>query len=303
VHHSESLPITYGLGLYALLGGGANFPQSTTNPITNVTGPIYSSASALAIQPSLSVQLTDRLAVGAGPIISSMSMGLNPAFFAPNGDGSFPIATPGRPFWGGGFQLGFLYDVSADLDFGFSYKSPIWFETFKYNAQDELGNPRELFLDLSVPQIFSTGIAYHGLCCSTIALDVRYLDYKNSTLFGDAIVAPGLRWDSVWAVGVGIERWMSDRLALRAGYLFNENPIPDIATLFNMQLPTFVQQQVALGSSVKMAEAITMDLAVVYGFSSSIEGPVPIPPGGLGNADIAMKMDAVSLAFSLRFDY
>jgi long-chain fatty acid transport protein len=105
VYHSESLPVTFGIGIYALMGGGVNFPQSADNPILNATGPVYASASALGIQPAVACQLTDRLTVGLGPIIASMSMGMNPAFFAPNGPGDFPIATPGRPFWGGGLAI------------------------------------------------------------------------------------------------------------------------------------------------------------------------------------------------------
>ena len=105
VYHSESLPVTFGIGIYALMGGGVNLPQSADNPILNATGPVYASASALGIQPAVACQLTDRLTVGLGPIIASMSMGMNPAFFAPNGPGDFPIATPGRPFWGGGLAI------------------------------------------------------------------------------------------------------------------------------------------------------------------------------------------------------
>lgn len=300
VHHSESMPaVTFGMGIYALLGGGVNFPQVATNPVLS-RAPIYASAAALGIQPSVALQVNDRLTVGAGPIIGSMSMGLSPAFFA-GGPAPFPVATPGRPFWGAGFQVGTLYNATSDLDVGFSYKSPVWFETFKYNSQDGAGNPLELGLDLALPQIFSAGLEYRGIACTKIAVDLRYLDYRNAKLWGDSIPTPGLAWDGVWAFAIGAERRLNDRLTLRMGYLANENPVPDVATLFNTQVPGISQQQVSLGSSLQMTPAITMDTTVVYGFSSSIEGPLPIPGVGLGR--VGIKQDLISLAVSMRFAY
>ena len=299
VHHAETMPVTFSMGIYALLGGGVNFPQVPTNPVLS-RAPIYASASALGIQPSAAVQVSDRWTVGAGPIISSMSLGLDPAFFA-GGPLPFPTATPGRPFWGAGFQVGALYNASCDLDVGFSYKSPVWFETFKYNAQDAAGNPLELGLDLELPQIFSAGLEYRGIPGTKIAVDLRYLDYRNAKLWGDSIPTPGLGWDGVWAFAIGAERQLNDRFALRMGYLANENPVPDVATLFNTQVPGINQQQVSLGGSLQMTPAITMDTTVVYGFSSSIEGPLPIPGVGVGR--VGLKQDLISLAVSMRFAY
>jgi hypothetical protein len=53
--------------------------------------------------------------------------------------------------------------------------------------------------------------------------------------------------DSVFAVALGAQYELTDRVALRMGYLANENPIPDIATLFNVQLPTINQHQISVG--------------------------------------------------------
>lgn len=302
VYHSEQIPATFGLGVYALMGGGINVPQSADNPITNATGPIYASASALAIQPSVALQLTDRLTVGFGPTISTISMGMNPAFFAPNGPGDYPIATPGRPSWGGGFQVGVLYDYNDCWDFGFGYKSPIWYGKLHYNGQDGAGQPREFELSQSLPQIISVGLGYHGIEGLTIAADLRYLDYANTTLWGDSIPTPGLAWSSVFAVALGAEYQLSDRMAVRAGYLANENPIPSVATLFNMQLPTINTNQLALGGSLKLTDAITMDSAIVYGFSNGISGPIPLP-GSRTVANIGMRQDFISAVFGMRFEY
>jgi long-subunit fatty acid transport protein len=263
---------------------------------------LYASAVALGIKPTVSVQLTDRLSAGVAPVIASMSLGLNPAFFAPLGGGAFPLATPGRSFWGAGITGGLLYQTDYNWDFGFAYHSPTWFERFIYNAQDAAGNPLEVTLEHTLPQIVSFGTAFHGFTRTTIALDVRYLDYANSKLWGDPIVAPGLRWDSIFSVAIGAQHQLTERLALRIGYLANENPIPDLATLFNIQLPAINQHQLSIGGSLQLTRAITMDTMVLYGFSNEIRGPLPIP-GGLGTASVGLEQDLISVATSFRFAY
>ncbi len=132
-------------------------------------------------------------------------------------------------------------------------------------------------------------------------MDVRYLDYRNTTLWGDSIPTPGLAWDGIFSVALGPEYYLTDRVTLRMGYLSNENPIPNTATLFNVQLPAINQNQLSFGLGRRMTRAITMDMALIYGFSSSIQGPIPLPAGG--NATTGLKQDLVALAFDLRFEY
>ncbi len=84
-------PLTLGLGVFGLVGGGVNFAGSSTTPILTPrqppnyfgVGPIFSSISILGINPMASLQLTDRLAVGGGPIITSGTPSFNPAFLRP----------------------------------------------------------------------------------------------------------------------------------------------------------------------------------------------------------------------------
>ncbi len=169
-------PLTLGLGIFGLVGGGVNFAGSNTTPILTPrmppnyfgVGPIFSSLSILAIQPMASLQLTDRLAVGGGPVITSGSMAFNPAFFAPGpkdalGLPTFPAATNSRPYWGAGFQVGLFYELSDNWNMGFSYKSPVWQEKWNFNAATPDLSERRIGVQATLPEIFSWGVAYKGL--------------------------------------------------------------------------------------------------------------------------------------------
>ncbi len=302
VYHQEDSPITTGLGVYALVGGAVNFPSRQAGPPLSPVTNQYASASCLQIAPMISVQLTDRLAVGAGPTIDIMMLSLDPAFFAPNGDGSFPSATHGRPFWGGGFQAGLYYELNPCWSFGLSYKSTQWFETFRWNALDENDVPRDISLDLTLPWIVSWGAAYHGFQRTTLALDIRYLEYSNAKTFGQPVIEGGTGWESIFAVALGIERQLGQRCKLRAGYLFNENPIPAPLTLFNTELPAINQHQISLGFSMQMTSAISMDFAWIHGLDNSIRGPIPASeiPGGQSIV-LEQSLDSWALGMGVNF--
>ena len=86
---TDDSPVTFGLGVFGLVGGGVNFPGSTGTPILSPQlppkyfgfGPIFANVSLLSIAPMVSVQLTDRLAMGGGPIITSGHAHVQPGVF------------------------------------------------------------------------------------------------------------------------------------------------------------------------------------------------------------------------------
>src|SRR5271166_4689786 len=126
----------------------------------------------------------------------------NPAFFAPGpkdatGLPTFPAATNARPYWGAGFQLGLFYELNENWNLGFSYKSPIWQEKWDFNAATPNLVGRRIGIQASLPEMFSWGVAYKGIPKALFDVDLRYIDYANTSLFGTKIVDGGLGWRSV----------------------------------------------------------------------------------------------------------
>src|SRR5262249_43009670 len=153
----------------------------------------YSSLSLLGINPMASLRLSDKLAIGGGPIITAGTPSFNPAFFAPGpkdslGLPTFPSATNARPQWGAGFQVGLLYELNENWNLGFSYKSPIWQEKWDFNAAFPNLAPRRIGIQAQLPEIFSWGIAYKGLPKTLIDVDLRYIDYASTSLFGTKVI-------------------------------------------------------------------------------------------------------------------
>ncbi len=309
---TDDSPLTFGLGVFGLAGGGVNFAGSFTTPILTPrqapnflgVGPIFSSINMLGIAPVASLRLTDKLALGGGPVITSGSMSFNPAFFAPGpkdalGLPTFPAATNARPYWGAGFQVGLFYELNDNWNLGFSYKSPVWQERWDFNASTPKLAPRLIGLQASLPQILSWGVAYKGLPKTLIDVDFRYFDYADSELFGQKVVDGGLGWRSVFAIALGTQYKATDRFTLRAGYLFNTNPIRDPTTLFNVQAPGIITNTFTIGASYEVNENITASVAWMHGFRNSIAGPILQIPGTTVRLDA--QMDTLWMGVNIKF--
>ena len=289
-----------------------NFPGDPNNPVLaptgplgkTIIGPIYSSIQLYQLNPSVSYRVTDKLVIGAGPTVDITLPSFDPAFFAsPNRDGSgnlvFPSATHARPYWGGGFRVGLVYSLTDTLDVGFGYTSPQWLETWKFYTRTPDGLPRTLSLKAQLPAIYSWGIAWRGIDRLTLATDLRYFDYKNASLFGTPVRNGGLGWDSAFVVGAGADYQLTDRVAVRAGYQYNTNPLASTSTLFNIQAPAILQNTVTVGTTLNLTEALGFSVGYAYGFQNSITGTAQEVPG----AGIKLTASSQSLLFNLQVKF
>jgi long-chain fatty acid transport protein len=305
-------PLTTGIFISGVLGGNVNFAGSFVTPTLAPRqppdffglGPVYANSSLLAIKPMASYQFGERLSVAFAPVISTGTVQFSPAFFAPGppdqfGINTFPPATNSRPFWGGGFELGLFYALNEAWNVGFSYKSPIWQEKWSYNSFNPDLSPRTIGTQAEVPAIYSWGIAYKGIDRLLIDVDFRYFDYRNAALWGDSIQSGGLNWNSIFAVAVGGQYQLTDRITLRGGYLFNENPINEVQTLFNIQAPGFIQHTLSLGASVRLNENIVFTAGWVHGFRNAIEGPIGQIPGSTARMDA--QTDSILAGLTIQY--
>jgi long-chain fatty acid transport protein len=309
---TDSPQIAFGMST-TVNGGGVNYPADANNPVLSPTGPlgnrtlgpIFANMGIYEISANAALQVTDKLSVGIGPIIDMAVVSFDPGFFAPaddaNGDGisTFPAATHSRPFWGGGFKAGLMYRVADYVTLGFGYTSPQWFETWIFNSRDELGNARQLSLRANLPAIYSWGVAYSNPQGLTLTTDLRYFDYKDTQLFGPAITAGGMGWQNVFSVAVGGQYALSERLSMRAGYVYNSDPVPTNVTLFNIQAPAITQHTISAGFSYKMNENMIASIAYAFTLPASQTGTLSPFPGT--NVTLQSSAQSILLGLQIRF--
>jgi len=324
VQHIEDTPWTVGLGIFGIGGFSANYPASYSNPILmpqpragmplGGLGAVFAQAELFQIAPTLSYAVSDHFSIGFAPTVTLGSLVTNPFVFGPpndaNGDG-FPSYGPGtgtRMAWGGGFQVGAYYCASQNWSFGASYKSTQWMEPFRYNSQDELGGPMFSEINVNLPSIVSVGMAYTGFERWLFATDLRYFDYANATGFGDQGFRPdgsvaGLGWKSVYSISQGIEYRCTDRLKIRNGYTYNQNPIPDEQSMFNVASSLIIQHWYSVGATYQCNEHLSATLAWTHGFENEISGPLQTPMGAIPNTSVSPRVSADILSFGCTFAY
>jgi long-chain fatty acid transport protein len=324
VQHIEGTRLTAGLGIYGVGGFSANYPASNSNPILmpqasaamplGGLGEVFAKAEVFQIAPTLSYAATDQLSFGFAPTITLASLVATPLVFGQpndaNGDG-YPSYGPGtgtRMAWGGGFQAGVFYCANQNWSYGASYKSPQWMEPFRYNSQNELGGPMFETVNFDLPSIISVGVAYTGFERWLFATDLRYFDYANATGFGDQGFRPdgsvaGLGWSSVFSISEGIEYRWSDRLKLRTGYTYNENPISDEQAMFNVASSLIIQHWYSLGATYQCNNHLSTTIAWTHGFENEISGPIQTPGGAIPGTSVTERVSADILSIGCTVAY
>jgi long-chain fatty acid transport protein len=326
VHKSRDSRWSYGLGMFGVAGFASNYPSSLTNPVLfpqnnqlgalGGLGHVAAEAEFFQIVPTVCYALTDKLSIGFSPTATLGRITATPLVFVSpdDADGSsvarYPTAATTRYSWGGGFQVGLYYVTDSAWNFGFSFKSPQWFEPFRFNAEDEVGAPRQEDVRFDYPMILSLGTAYTGFERWVLACDVRYYDYHNTAGFGspaafDATGAvTGLGWKSVVSVHLGAQYQATQRLFLRMGYEFNENPIGSDAAFFNVASPLIIQHIASTGLSYYLTDQLSVSLAYLHGFENSVTGPMYLPGvGALAGTSVTARTsaDAVAAGVTVRY--
>lgn len=321
VEHVEDTPWSVGLGVFGIGGFRANYPASTTNPILTPQPPggvgvgrIFSEAEFLQIIPTISYALSDRLSIGFAPTATLAKITTATLLFASpddaNRDGfrTYPAGQGNRLTWGAGFQLGVYYIADNNWRFGAAIKSPQWFEPFRFRTENEVGVPRTEKSKFTYPLIVSLGTAYSGFEHWLIAVDARLFDYGNAAGFretgfkADGALA-GLGWSSIFATSVGIQYEASESLFLRVGYSFNQNPISNADSGFNVASPLVVQHFVYVGGSIRLSLSSQFSVAYVHGFENSVAGPIQSPLGAIPGSSVTStaSLDALSAGITVQF--
>ncbi|MDO4551086.1 MAG: outer membrane protein transport protein [Planctomycetia bacterium] len=327
VKKTEGSRFTWGL-LMGVVGGsrlnykgcGLDETDPNFNPIltpqsSSYTG--YGSLNAdiqmLQVAPTLSFQVTEKLSVGLAPTISMANISCHPLYLVQSEELTSdvhnpqyyidPSGTGTRWAWGAGFQIGVYYDTGCGWAFGASYKSRQWLEDFRYNIIHEPKDGTDptyvetIKVDLDYPDIISFGFSYNGLERWLFACDFRY--FLNNEVKG----FPHLGWKNVFGFSFGIQHELTQRLTLRGGYSFNENPVPDECARDNVASPLIQQHGLYLGASFKMTHNLGLHVAYSHMFKSTVEGDYfgsnTQFPGGYVKSTVSC--DTLMASFSVGF--
>lgn len=296
----------FGFSAYGVGGFGVDYAQSATNPILTPQmpqggmgfGAMESAFMLLQVSPTVAYRLNDQISIGFAPTLNMANLELS-VFPATPPQFIDAFGTPGIPqddlplypdapaTWarGYGFQAGIHAMINEDLSLGISYKSPQSFDEFEYEPETA-GAPDYTF-QMDFPMIVSGALAFTGVEDLLLALDVRYIDYANTTGFDEAgfdnqFAVTGFGWDAITVVAVGAQYMVAEGFDVRAGYAFNNSPISEDVAFFNAPAPALVEQHISAGFSYVISDMVKVSMAGQYAPNVENKGiwKNPMFPGG-----------------------
>lgn len=199
--------------------------------------------------------------------------------------------------WAPAIQVGAHYQPSDMLSVGLSFTSGANFKKYEWDSNNsnpylydaagqitgpnpEYGLPRKISIDIDGPPILSLGIGIHPSEKLDIAIDGRWVGYKNTSGIGEPTgVGPtqeliGIGWQDILIGMVGARYRANDKLQLRAGVNINQSPIKEEWTLNSGGTPSTFDQHYTLGASYKVGPHLTADFGFYYTPESTRTGPI-----------------------------
>ncbi len=311
--------VTFGLGAMFVGGFGVDYAASpspfnqdgsfnaSVNPILTPQqaqggfgfGAIESEFALLQVNPTIAYRLSERVAIGIAPTVNYAMLQVSPFPAAPpdQSTGLYPDG-PRAGAVGFGFQAGIHAQGSSGLSAGLSIKSPQWFQDFEFTSE-AIAAGKEFAFNLDYPMIVSGGIAYSGVENLLLAADVRYIDFSNTDGFKDSgyddtFAVAGFGWESIIVAALGLEYQVGDGYHLRAGYSFNENPLPDDLAFFNTPANALIQHRLAGGFGARISNRVDVNVALQYGLESSGEGAWVSPQANIPGTTVKNTLSTLT---------
>lgn len=262
----------WGLGVYlaGLAGAGLDYDSNWVGryQVTEVT------LLVMALAPTLSYQVTDKLAVGIAPQLyyADLDMDLK----LPN------ILNPGGPDLGAeldgddtgfAFAAGISYEFSKATRLGINYQSELDIE-FGGNLKLKSGNPqvpisRQAQSDTELTIAQTVRAALHHDLTDNFGLDLT-VGWDEWSALDNVLVAvndgsgQGLKrdWDDTWHYAAGFQYAVDDTWDLTAGIAYDTNPVS--ATDRTADMPIDRQVRYNLGLRKALSDSMTVGGYINY---------------------------------------
>jgi long-chain fatty acid transport protein len=305
-HSFENCPISVGLGVYAPYGGSISWPQNTGFRAVATDG----SLKYFRINPVIAFKLAPNLSVGGGVMADygkiDLESGLSgstrfPDFFRFTGDG-----------WSVGYNLGVLWQPIDQISIGATFRSQT---AFTMNGHTEFEQLTSGILDTTVPAhadftfpitaVF--GVSYRPTPKWNLEFDANYTDWNSfgmTTIYQEGSVPLGgtqnplitFGWQPSWMYKFGVTRYFDSGWHVSAGYVFNENSVPN--TYYTPLAADLDRHFFSVGTGYK-GKRFDCDIAYQFGYgpAHTVTGSTPSSLSGVNSSQTADgKYDFISHA-------
>lgn len=307
--HQLSPKLSIGLGVFSPFGLGTDWGKDWEGRYVSTN----SELETFNINPVVCWQATPTIALAAGLDYLLMDATLEKnLYLAPLPDGHQKFSGDGDGF---GFNLAAAIDLTDKARLGFHYRSEIDMD-LDGNAHFTLptGTPAPITMMLSdsagetsitLPQQAQLGVAYQFSNQVTAEIGVRWEDWSSFqslviNLDSGMTSISERDWKDVYAFNVGGRYQLNKKLALMAGYIFDNNPAPD--STFDPSIPTADAHLFSFGGEYDFnAWKITAAYAYQHYQSRAKSNSVGLLAGGAANGNYQTDNHMLALSLAYKF--
>jgi long-chain fatty acid transport protein len=232
-------PVSFGLGVYSPYGGNMDWGQNTGFRSVAISG----SLTYATINPVVALKLAPGLSIAAGPMVNYADLEMNQGllrnqkpltnFFRFQGNG-----------WSAGYNLGLRWQPHEKISLGATFRSSATAgldgqTTFEQQPLRGLypATNRVAHADFEFPWAAVVGISYRPTPKWNLEFDADYTEwssfgtinlYQQNPPSGLKTNTPViLNWQGSWIYSFGVTRYFDNGWRVSAGYMFDENSVPD----------------------------------------------------------------------------
>jgi len=235
----KDYPFSFGLGLYSPFGLSDTWPQNTGFRTVATQGAL----DYYTINPVVAYKLPWNISLAAGLMVNysyvDLQQGLTPV---PNND----LFRFKGDAWALGYNLGLRWQPIKQLSFGVTYRSSTEMDYSGHTESQSNGSPLPAVpatsgsatVNYPFPMEIVTGVSYRPTEKWNLEFDAQYTDWDqlgnltihqsyHNPLVPLSYVPLDLDWQSSWYFEWGVTRYFDCGWHISAGYIFNENSVPD----------------------------------------------------------------------------
>ncbi len=270
----------FGIGVYTPYGSSVKWPENWKG---------YSVLRSLKlqsvfVQPTLSFRLSERVGIGAGLVFASGSVELKKGIGSLATANGFSEASLKGAASGLGYNLGFFGKISNELSFGLNYRSKVEMKVKDGDATFLVppsttgvlglfppGGKTGFSATLPLPATLSAGLAWQAGKKLLLSMDYNRVywsayrelrfDYEQA-VNGDLFSASPRRYKDASVIRFGAEYMAGEKLAIRAGYYFDQTPVAD--GYMTPETPDANRNGLSAGLGYRISERFTADASFLY---------------------------------------
>ncbi len=312
---AEKRPVAFGLGVYSPFGLSMNWPQDTGFRTVATKG----SLTYLTINPVVAWQILPNLSIAAGLMANYAEADLRQGLVWPT-QAADEFRFKGNA-WDLGYNLGVLWKPCSTIALGATFRSTSkldlrghteYFNTTAYGPVPAFPTQRvDAKGAFPFPLEAVLGISYRPTPAWNLEFNAEYTGWdrlgtiaiRQTSAFPPLLpqdVPLTLNWESSWYYEFGATRYIGNGWQVSAGYIYNENSVPDAH--YTPLVTDLDRHFFSLGAGHK-GEHLTVDLAyqLGYGPPRTVTGSAPSATGQTADGRYEFLSHALILSVGWHF--